>query len=141
MSSDTLEREAELDRIAEALESAAGGYGRALVIEGPAGIGKTRLVADARALAKARGFGRLQATGDELESAMAWSVVRQLVERSVARYGGEVRDAILAGPAGAALEALDAGADRTPRRATRRSPAPCTRCGGSRSTCPPSGRC
>nr|WP_237745002.1 MBL fold metallo-hydrolase [Kribbella catacumbae] len=32
-----------------------------------AGIGKTRLVDEARALAKDRGFVRMQATGDELE--------------------------------------------------------------------------
>lgn len=30
---------------------------------------------------------------------MAWGVVRQMVERSVSRYSGEIRDAILAGPA------------------------------------------
>lgn len=45
--------------------------------------------------------------GDALESAMAWGVVRQLVERSVSRYSGEIRAKILAGPSGAALKALD----------------------------------
>jgi len=104
---DTLEREQELDHIAAALESAAVGAGRAVIVEGPAGIGKTRLVHDARALAKVRGFARIQATGDELESAMAWSVVRQLVERSISRYQGRDREALLAGPSGAALRTLD----------------------------------
>jgi predicted ATPase len=103
----TLERETELDCIAAALDEAAAGGGSLLVIEGPAGIGKTRLVADARALAKVRGFGRLWAVGDELESAMPWAVVRQFVERSIARYGGEQRARLLAGPAGAALVALE----------------------------------
>lgn len=102
-----LERDTELARIAEALDSAAAGSGRVLVIEGPAGIGKTRLVRETRDLAKQRGYGRLQATGDETETSMAWGVVRQMVERSVSRYRGEVRRAILAGPAGAALQALD----------------------------------
>jgi DNA-binding CsgD family transcriptional regulator len=102
-----LERDTELARIAEALDSAAAGHGRVLVIEGLAGIGKTRLVRETRELARARGFGRLQATGDDTETAMAWGVVRQMVERSVSRYSGEVRRAILQGPAGAALEALD----------------------------------
>ena len=106
----TLERSEELDRIAGALDAAAAGTGRVLVVEGEAGIGKTHLVRAARALAKERGFGRLQATGDELESAMAWGVVRQLVERSISRYSGETRDAILAGPTGKALAALDAAA-------------------------------
>lgn len=105
--SQILERDSELARIAEALDSAAGGNGRVIVIEGPAGIGKTRLVRETRDLARQRGFGRLQATGDEAETAMSWGVVRQMVERSITRYRGEVRDAILAGPAGAALRALD----------------------------------
>jgi DNA-binding CsgD family transcriptional regulator len=102
-----LERDGELARIAEALDSAASGNGRVLVIEGLAGIGKTRLVRETRDLAKQRGFGRLQATGDETETSMAWGVVRQMVERSVSRYTGDVRRAILDGPAGAALQALD----------------------------------
>lgn len=106
----TLERERELGRIEAALDSAAGGDGRVVVIEGRAGIGKTRLVQDTRALAKARGFGRLQAVGDALEGAMAWGVVRQMVERSVSRYSGETRAAILAGPSGDALTALDTAA-------------------------------
>lgn len=108
---DILERESELDRLAAALASAATGSGQVVVIEGEAGIGKTRLVRAARELARARGFGRLQATGDEAETAVAWGVVRQMVERSVSRYSGEVRDAILAGPAGAALRALDVAPD------------------------------
>ncbi len=41
---DPLERTHEVDRIAAALDAAAGGDGCLVVIEGPAGIGKTRLV-------------------------------------------------------------------------------------------------
>ncbi|HVF76958.1 MAG TPA: AAA family ATPase [Solirubrobacteraceae bacterium] len=107
----TLERETELDCIAAALDAAADGRGCTVVIVGAAGIGKTRLIADARALAKLRGFGRMWAVGDELESAMPWAVVRQLVERSIARYGGEERQKLLAGPSGAALAALDRAPD------------------------------
>jgi DNA-binding CsgD family transcriptional regulator len=105
--SEILERDTELDRIAAALDSATKGAGKVIVIEGVAGIGKTRLVRETRELAQLRGFGRLQATGDETETSMAWGVVRQMVERSVSRYSGKVREAILAGPAGAALQALD----------------------------------
>lgn len=108
---DILERESELDRLAAALASAAEGAGRVVVIEGEAGIGKTRLVRETRELARTQGFGRLQATGDEAETAVAWGVVRQMVERSVTRYSGEVREAILAGPAGRALRALDGAPD------------------------------
>ncbi|GAA1262113.1 helix-turn-helix transcriptional regulator [Saccharothrix xinjiangensis] len=106
----TLERDRELARITAALDSAAAGEGRVVVIEGRAGIGKTRLVQDTRALAGQRRFGRLQAIGDVLESAMPWGVVRQMVERSVSRYRGEVRERILAGPPGDALTALDGAA-------------------------------
>ncbi|MEU4390615.1 AAA family ATPase [Kribbella sp. NPDC023855] len=105
--SGTLERPAELSRIAAALDASKEGEGKVLVIEGEAGIGKTRLVDEARAMAKERGFVRMQATGDELESAMAWGVVRQMVERSISRYSGATREAIIAGPTGRALEALD----------------------------------
>ncbi|MFI5733628.1 AAA family ATPase [Kribbella sp. NPDC051587] len=105
--SGVLERPDELGRIAAALDAAGRGDGKVVVIEGEAGIGKSRLVAEARAMAKERGFVRMQATGDEVESAMAWGVVRQLIERSIARYAGETRAAIIAGPTGRAIEALD----------------------------------
>ncbi len=105
--SGVLERPDELGRIAAALDAAGRGEGKVVVIEGEAGIGKSRLVAEARAMAKARGFVRMQATGDEVEGAMAWGVVRQLIERSIARYAGETRAAIIAGPTGRAIEALD----------------------------------
>ncbi|MDO9356395.1 MAG: AAA family ATPase, partial [Solirubrobacteraceae bacterium] len=110
---DALERERELARIRSALGDAAGGRGRLLVIEGPPGIGKTRIVEEARAIAKSLGFARLKAVGEEPEQAIAWGVVRQLVERSILRYSGEVRDAILAGPAGRALTAIAEATDRS----------------------------
>jgi DNA-binding CsgD family transcriptional regulator len=103
----TLERETELARIRAALEAAAGGEGHLVVVEGPAGIGKTRLLEEAQALAKAQGFGRLRAVGDEPERSLPWGVVRQMAERSMLRYSGDVRKRILAGPTGAALRALD----------------------------------
>ena len=72
-----------------------------MVVEGPAGIGKTRLIADAQALGQAAGVRRvLRAVGDEPERSLPWGVVRQMAERSLLRYGGEVRERILAGPAG-----------------------------------------
>ncbi|TDD63287.1 LuxR family transcriptional regulator [Kribbella antibiotica] len=108
--SGVLERPDELGRLAAALDAAARGEGKVVVIEGEAGIGKSRLVAEARAMAKDRGFVRMQSTGDEVESAMAWGVVRQLIERSIARYAGDTRAAIIAGPTGRALEALDKAA-------------------------------
>ncbi|MCO1579175.1 AAA family ATPase [Crossiella sp. SN42] len=49
-----LERESELSRIEAALDSAARGEGRVVLIEGRAGIGKTRLVQATRDLATCR---------------------------------------------------------------------------------------
>src|SRR5204862_4336821 len=51
-----LEREAELAAIQAAVDASASGAGRFVAIEGRAGMGKTRLVAEARALAAAAGF-------------------------------------------------------------------------------------
>lgn len=106
-----LERDEELARIRAAFDDAAGGSGRLVVVEGPPGIGKTRVLDEARALAKSLGFARMRATGEEPEQSITWGVVRQLVERSILRYSGEVREAILAGPAGRALEAIERAGD------------------------------
>ena len=107
MGGDTLERDRELSRLTSALADAAGGAGSLVVIEGPPGIGKTRLIAEVREQAKRDGFGRIHAVGDEPERSVPWGVVRQLVDRSVLRYAGATREAILAGPAGAALAAIE----------------------------------
>ena len=49
-----------------------------MVVEGAAGIGKTRLVAEARRRAESTGMRTLSARGSELERAFAFGVVRQL---------------------------------------------------------------
>ena len=49
------------------LDAAQSGDGRLVVVEGSAGIGKTRLLAEARALAVAAEFEVLTARGGELE--------------------------------------------------------------------------
>lgn len=101
-----LERAEAIARLRAALDSAADGAGRFVVVEGPPGIGKTRLLGCARDLAEAGGFDRLTATADDAEREIPWGIVRQLVERSVARVGAGEREAALAGPAGAALNAI-----------------------------------
>jgi DNA-binding CsgD family transcriptional regulator len=65
----------ELDRIGEALASAASGHGRVIVVEGEAGIGKTRLL-DA-GLDHARGLGMrvFRAHAEEFESRRPFGVV------------------------------------------------------------------
>jgi DNA-binding NarL/FixJ family response regulator len=61
------------------------GSGRLVAVEGPAGIGKTRLLAAARKIAEERGLRVLSAQGSELEGAFPFGVVRQLLEPVLAR--------------------------------------------------------
>jgi DNA-binding CsgD family transcriptional regulator len=78
-----VEREDELARIGELAREVHGGSGCLLVVEGPAGIGKTRLLAAARARV-APGMLALSARGGELEHDFAFGVVRQLFEAPLA---------------------------------------------------------
>ena len=65
-----LERAAELDEAEGALAAASSGRGGLLVVEGPAGIGKTRLLRAAADLASNRGWDVLRASASELERAL-----------------------------------------------------------------------
>jgi DNA-binding CsgD family transcriptional regulator len=105
-----LEREGELRMLAELIELAAAGEGRLAFVEGPAGIGKTQLLTEARNRANEGGFGLLSARGGELEREFAFGVVRQLFEPVVA--DGEVRARLLVGaaaPARAVFETPEGG--------------------------------
>ena len=94
-----LERSGELDVIRACAEAVAAGEGRAVVVEGPAGIGKTALLAAASAFARESGLEPLAARGSELERAFGFGVARQLLEPAVhdgdgaALFVGAARDA------------------------------------------------
>ena len=92
-----LEREAELAALRSALEAARSGDGRLVVIEGAAGIGKTRLLSEARMLATE--FQVLSARAGELESDFAFGIVRQLFEGALASAPTDVRTDLLSGAA------------------------------------------
>jgi DNA-binding CsgD family transcriptional regulator len=94
-----LEREAELGEVAQAVAAAGMGTGRLLVIEGPAGIGKTRLLAATRQLAEQAGMEVLRARGGELEREFSYGMVRQLFEPILARAEPGQREELLAGSA------------------------------------------
>ena len=70
-----LERSEELARIEAALVEARAGRGTFVVIEGPAGIGKTALLAAARTAAADGGMRVLRSRGTELEREFAFGVV------------------------------------------------------------------
>ncbi len=98
-----VERDREVGVLAAALDDlCSGGHGLVLV-EGPPGIGKTRLIAEARRLAATRSVRVLASRGSQLESDFAFGVVRQLFEPALAG-GGE---ALLRGAAGRAAGVFD----------------------------------
>src|SRR3954451_10269757 len=95
-----LEREAELAALEAMLDAAQSGDGRLVVVEGSAGIGKTRLLAEARVLAAAAGSEVLSARGGELEGEFAFGIVRQLFEAPLAAATADARAELLSGAAG-----------------------------------------
>ncbi|WP_227026037.1 ATP-binding protein [Streptomyces fodineus] len=86
-----------LDAAFQELRRTADGMPRArgkgvLAFTGPAGLGKTALMTQARAQAAAYGFTVLSGRGGEAEQGSAFRVVRQLVQPSLARMeGAELR--------------------------------------------------
>jgi putative protein kinase ArgK-like GTPase of G3E family len=93
------ERTDELAALTQALERVADGHGAALLIEGPAGIGKTTVLDAARAAAAERGLPVLAVRGTELERTHAFGGARRMLAPAVA----PVDERAFAGPAEAAL--------------------------------------
>ncbi|MGQ0574022.1 MAG: ATP-binding protein [Pseudonocardia sp.] len=106
-----LERNAELAAIAERVEAARDGAGGLLLVEGPAGIGKTRLVGSAHSQAQAAGMTVLHARGGELERGFPFGVARELFEGIVRRAPDAERTLLLTGAAGLAAPVLGWTAD------------------------------
>src|SRR3954469_11932729 len=114
-----LEREAELASIDTGLRQAQDGEGRLLMIEGPAGIGKTRLLRSARERATAADMPVLSARGSELERDFPFAVVRQLLEPAVTGVAEDRRAELFAGTAEAAEAVLGIGGESVaPDRST-----------------------
>jgi len=100
-----VEREREVAQLAALVDAVPSGEGRAVLIEGPAGIGKSALLAQARRRAADSGSLVLAARGSELEREFPFGVVRQLLEAVVA--GDERALAGAAAPAAAVFGAPD----------------------------------
>lgn len=112
-----MEREEELAVIDALLGSARSGRGSVLLIEGPAGIGKTSLLGVARERALRSGMRVLHARGTEFEREYPLGVVRQCLEPAIRLEGDRERlfrgAAQLAAPSllgvGEAVEATPVG--------------------------------
>ena len=85
MGATIVEREEELEVIARRLDRASNGVGGALLLEGPAGIGKTTLARAARELAAEHEMRVFEASGSELEREYPLGVARQCLEPTVRR--------------------------------------------------------
>jgi DNA-binding CsgD family transcriptional regulator len=101
-----LERDQELSRFSQLVGEAAGGSGRIAVIEGTAGIGKSRLLEAVCVRAKEAGLRVLFGRGGELERDLGWRVVRELFEPALVTASESERRALLRGAAGLAAPAL-----------------------------------
>jgi DNA-binding CsgD family transcriptional regulator len=112
-----LEREQEVERVTAAVDAARQGAGATLVIEGPAGVGKSRLLEAARARALDLGVRVPAARATELEQGFPFGVARQLFERELLQADAETRDRWLSGAAGLAADLLTGAPTRAPPRA------------------------
>ena len=93
------ERDAELAALSRALRAARDGTGGLVVVEGPAGIGKSRLLAEARDIAGGQGHVVRTARGIDLEQNAPFGVATGLFATSVAAATDSERDRLLSGHA------------------------------------------
>lgn len=94
-----LERDRELGELADALSLAEHGQGRVVLVEAPAGLGKTSLLRAACEAAAEAGFACLRARATELERDFAYGCVRQLLDPLVAKASEEERGRLFDGAA------------------------------------------
>ena len=103
-----LERERELEVLQAAVAGAADGTSSLVLVEGPAGIGKSRLLAEARMLGEEHELAVRSARGGELERDFPFGVVRQLFESQLATE--DERSRLLSGAAQGAAPVFGEGA-------------------------------
>jgi predicted ATPase len=102
-----LEREGELRALRDALAAASAGAGSVTLVEGHAGTGASRLLAEAAKQASAAGMEVLAAAGDAAERDFAFGVARQLFEARLWRAEPAERSELLSGAAGLARELFE----------------------------------
>ena len=100
-----LERRHELELVERFIEQVQSGHPAVALVEGPAGIGKSRLLQATRERARSAGFRTLAARGSDLERGLPFGVVRQLFEPAL--VDPVHRERWLAGSAVAAARVFD----------------------------------
>ena len=108
-----VERRGEQECIRAAAARAIAGTGSVVVVEGPAGIGKTSLLEAACDEAAAADLRVLRARGGSLESGVAYGAVRLLLERPLAELDDVTREDVLSGAAALAAPALEGAGVQT----------------------------
>ena len=114
-----LEREQEIEHVRTALRAVGQRVGVTLVIEGAAGVGKSRLLHEARVRAAGLGFRVLGARATELEQGFPYGVMLQLFERLLVEADGGERERWFAGAASLAADLLTGASAATPVGAAR----------------------
>jgi tetratricopeptide (TPR) repeat protein len=108
------ERETELVRVERVFDRVGAGVGSVVVVEGPAGIGKSELLGAVGANAAARGFGVLRGRGCEFEEEIAFGVARQLFEPMLRGASPGERRRLLDGVAQVGARALGVAVGEAP---------------------------
>jgi DNA-binding CsgD family transcriptional regulator/tetratricopeptide (TPR) repeat protein len=108
------ERETELSVLSRALTRAQSGHGGLVVLEGPAGIGKSRLLIETRAMALAQRMTCLGARGVDLERDASFGVAADLFAGLLATADQAERDRLLSGQAALAAVLFDPGLSPEP---------------------------
>jgi DNA-binding CsgD family transcriptional regulator len=101
-----LERDSELALLDAGIEAAAERRGSLILIQGPAGIGKSELLALAGSRARDRGFEVLTARGGEFERSFGFGIARQLLAPTLEEADAAERGRLLEGAASLAAPAL-----------------------------------
>ena len=82
-------REPEVAQLVTMLDQAARGQGQTVLVEGESGIGKSRLVEEARSYAQTRGISSLSGKCYEAEQTLPYQVVIHLVDQALAHWPPE----------------------------------------------------
>ena len=115
-----LERERELDAVQAACGTLGSGHGRLIVVDGPAGVGKTVVMSAAADAAAAAGWEVARTRGGELERDLGWGIAADLLDTLLSRRSRAERERLFSGRgrwAAAVLEdrEVDDGGDSAAR--------------------------